>query len=194
MDETSRQRNNFSRSQHLIAILLAAALFLLWFLFHRISDRDPGNIPGQLLIIVEAAGQVKRPGVYFFKDAPNIKELLAVAGGVTVKGPISDSILESSICTGTRVQVLSTDDDRIVINQDLMAARKRVVLGIPLDANQASAEEFALLPYITAHQAKEIVRLRERKIRLKGLEELLAIRGIDSEDLRKLKSYLIVRP
>jgi len=194
MNETPRQGNNFPPSQHLIAILLAVALFLSWFLFHRIPDRDPGNIPGQPLVIAEAAGQVKRPGVYFFEHAPNIKKLLSVAGGVTVKGLIPASILENLICTGTRVQVLSPEDDRIVVNQDLMAARKRIIVGIPLDANQASVEELALLPYITAHQAKEIVRLRERKIRLKGLEELLAIRGIDSEDLRKLKSYLIVRP
>jgi competence protein ComEA len=194
MSEALQQGLNFSRSQHLIAILLATALFLSWFLFHRISDTDSGNIPGQPSIIAEATGQVKRPGVYFFETAPNIKELLAVAGGVTVKGLIPDSILESSICTGIRVHVLSTKDDGIVIRQDLMAARERIVLGIPLDANQATVEELALLPYITAHQAKEIVRLRERKIRLKGLEELLTIRGIDSEDLRRLESYLTVRP
>jgi hypothetical protein len=194
MEEALRRGKGFFRSQHLIAIFLAAALFLSWFLFHRASEQNSGNVPSRPAIIVEATGQVKRPGIYFFEHAPSIEEVLAVAGGVTGKGTMPPSIPEGSVCTGTCVKVWSIEDNRVAITQELMAARKRIVLGIPLDANQAAVEELALLPYITENQAEEIVRLRERKSRFNGLEELLEIRGIDVEDLRRLKSYLTVRP
>jgi competence protein ComEA len=146
------------------------------------------------MTIAEAAGQVKRPGIYFFEHNTSVKELLAAAGGLTTAGSIPNLILESPLPTGTRVDVSSSKEGMAIIKKDLMAARKRIVLGIPLDVNQATAEELALLPYVSPHQAAEIVRLRERKRRFERLEELLAVRGIDREDLKRLEYYLVVRP
>jgi competence ComEA-like helix-hairpin-helix protein len=183
-----------SRSQHLMSILLAAALFSLWFFFHRDSNVESGSIPAKKIIVAEAVGQVKRPGIYFFEHGINVKELLSYAGGATTEQLIPDSILESPVPTGTRVEVSSSEEEAAVIKKDLMAARKRIVLGIALDANLASAEELAYIPGISLDEAAEIVRLRERKGRFERLEEISAVRGIDRDELNKLEYYLVVKP
>jgi len=189
-----KRLGSFSRSQHLIALILVLVLFGVWWVFHRPRSSGFHGNNGKKLIFVEVAGQVKHPGVYWFERAPSLMEALTEAGGITTKEPIEEISGQNPVASGTLILVSSVGEGRTRITTAFMAAEKRIALRIPLDVNRATLEELALLPYVTPGQAAEIVRLRKSIKRFTELKELSAVQGIGPQTLKKLEPFLVIRP
>jgi competence protein ComEA len=184
--------NAFSRAQHLIAIVLAGFLFGGWWVFHR--DPPPPERPGDgaHLAFVEVLGYVARPGVYWFTHAPSLTEAVSSAGGLKTPARILEAGLPDSFASGTRLHISTPVRGTVSVHHGEMSAHKRVALGIPLDVNRADREELELLPYVGPQQAAAIVELRGQKGGLKQMEDLLAVKGIGPETLKKLEPWLKV--
>ncbi|RKZ20289.1 hypothetical protein DRQ20_00160 [bacterium] len=58
-----------------------------------------------------------------------------------------------------------------------------------INVNTASREELTLIPGIGEVTAKRIVELRERKGRIRSLDELLEVKGIGPKKLEIIKKY-----
>jgi len=69
---------------------------------------------------------------------------------------------------------------------------ERLVLGLPLDPNRATAGELALVPGLSARLAAELVADRERCGPFRRVEELARVRGIGPARLAKARPHLAV--
>jgi competence protein ComEA len=74
------------------------------------------------------------------------------------------------------------------------AERKKKPPAKPLDLNTATFEELRQLPGIGPTTAKAILRFREKSGPFRRVEDLLAIRGITTRKLEKLRPYVTVTP
>lgn len=184
----------FSRSHHLVSIITALVLLGVWWTFHRERGGvavDTGTIDP---FFVEVEGAVAHPGIYSFDHQPSVREVLSAAGGLSAGGRLEDSTTGAVLVSGTLLSVAAPDGDRVGATQGTMSAGKRVVLGIPLDLNSASAKDLELVPGIGTRQAEEIVRLREQTGPLSSVDELLQVRGIGPETLKKLAPFVKAGP
>lgn len=62
----------------------------------------------------------------------------------------------------------------------------------PLDLNSATVEQLEQLPGIGPTLAKAIVRFREKSGPLQRVDDLLAVRGVSKNKLKKLRPYVVV--
>ena len=67
-----------------------------------------------------------------------------------------------------------------------------LVLGYPLDINQASVEHLQSLPFIGAKRALDIVSHRQEKGAFRTLEDLDAVRGIGPKTIQRIQPYIRV--
>jgi competence ComEA-like helix-hairpin-helix protein len=74
-----------------------------------------------------------------------------------------------------------------------MAASKLLVFSIPLDLNQASAEDLCLIPGIGDSLAQEITAYRERRRGFRSVEELKNVRGVGGRKYETFKKFLAVK-
>jgi competence ComEA-like helix-hairpin-helix protein len=72
------------------------------------------------------------------------------------------------------------------------AIGKNVPPAAPLDLNTAAAAQLAQVPGIGASTAKAIVRFREKSGPFERVEDLLAIRGISTRKLERIRPYVTV--
>ena len=75
-----------------------------------------------------------------------------------------------------------------------LAQTKKEPPAEPLDLNAATVEELQKLPGIGPTTAKAIVRFREKSGPFGRVEDLLAVRGITKDRLKKLRPYVTVKP
>lgn len=75
-----------------------------------------------------------------------------------------------------------------------LAGDERLVLGLPLDPNQASSRELAFVPGLTRSVAAEIVAERARGGPFRDLADLARVRGVGAKRLAAAAPYLSVSP
>lgn len=75
-----------------------------------------------------------------------------------------------------------------------LASDERLVLGLPIDPNRASARELAHVPGLSRRLAAEVVAERERNGPFPDVESLLRVRGIGPKRLAKARPALLVEP
>jgi len=75
-----------------------------------------------------------------------------------------------------------------------MPSVTRLALGLPVDINRATEEEFTLVPGIGESLAYQIVQLRNLRGEFERFEDLKAVPGIKEKKLQSLEKYLFVGP
>ncbi len=75
-----------------------------------------------------------------------------------------------------------------------LSGRERVLLGLPVDPNRASAEDLAAVPGLSPGLAAEIVADRDRRGPFERVEALERVRGIGPARLARARSFLAVAP
>jgi competence ComEA-like helix-hairpin-helix protein len=175
-------------------IVLIASLFV--YLGTLIHERHPFPLSvlswgdqGPGMIAVELTGKRGVEGIYFFPEGTAFTELQRITGHeVTGENPgfaraqrSADPALSVSAAGG----MLKISD---------MPSVTRLALGLPVDINRATEEEFTLVPGIGESLAYQIVQLRNRRGAFEGLEDLTAVPGIKGKKLQSLEKYLFVEP
>lgn len=69
---------------------------------------------------------------------------------------------------------------------------ERLLLGLPLDPNRATAGELALVPGLSPRLAAELVADRERRGPFLRVEEVERVRGIGPGRMAKARPHLVV--
>jgi competence protein ComEA len=67
-------------------------------------------------------------------------------------------------------------------------------LGVVIDINRASAGDIQKLPGIGPELARQIVAYRQKHGPFRGVEELMAIRGIGHKKWKAIRPYIRVGP
>jgi competence protein ComEA len=186
----------FSRSQAVIAILVALLLLALygWEEMrapHRRRDAPP---PVPVPVVVQVTGKVRSPAAYDFPHPVSVAQAVARAGGL-LPGLEADSAWEKLVAEhGARIEVGADTAGRATLSVGQMAASSLFVLGIPADLNRVSAVDLALLTGVSRSLAERIVAERERRGGYRSLDELDEVKGVGPATLERLSTYLVVRP
>ncbi len=185
---------HFSIGQQKVLFLLALfilAVLYFKFYFHPLS-RPSEEVFRE--IIIEVTGEVNKTGIYIFRNAPTLKEVIEKAGGF--KEPILlDTATSSEVLeTGTLLNVLKASPKEIKLKIGRMEANKLLTFSIPLDLNRVSVEDLRLIPGIGESLAREIVTYRERRKGFRSVEELKNVKGVGEKKYQSYKPFFTVRP
>ncbi|MCE5283843.1 MAG: helix-hairpin-helix domain-containing protein [Deltaproteobacteria bacterium] len=146
------------------------------------ADQRPGTVA------VQVSGDRGAEGIYFLPAGTPLGEALRLAGisgGLSQAGP-DETLPEDGIS-------LHVSPEGRVATGDLPAIT-RLALGLPIDVNQASAEELEMVPGIGEKLAARIVEARQEVKAFESLSELTNIPGIKEKKLEAIGPYLTVRP
>ena len=186
----------FSRPQAATVMLLSFLLLSFYGWGHYSSQRQPAQ-SAQVVpmgMVIQVSGKVRSPGLYSFDQPVTVGLVVARAGGLLspLKPPSDTGWYRQQVDHARHVHIFSDADGTTRLRLGWMAVPGRIVLGVPLDVNQASEAELALVPGITQPMAERIVAQRNRQGRFSRLAELGSVKGIGPVKLRRLRQYLTV--
>ena len=129
---------------------------------------------------VQVSGLIDQPGLYLFSRPPKPEEVLTLVGAPETAWAGEDPVPSGSW---------------LVVGQGKVArlkapAAERLLLGLPLDVNAATASELTLLPGIGPVLAQRIVAARNERGAFRELDDLLAVPGLGPKSLNRLKSWI----
>ena len=142
-------------------------------------------------VFVRISGDVVLPGVYGFREPPDLKTLLGRAGGLicgekttgTPTGVLFNSGADIAVrCRGKVLQVF----------QGEMPAFYRITLGMPVSLNRETREGLTAIPGIGPGLARAIVRERKERGGFKSIDDILSIQGIGPSLYGKISPYLVL--
>ena len=184
---------HFSIGQQKVLFLLA--LFILAVLYFKFYFHPPSRPSEEVFreMIIEVTGEVNKTGIYIFRNAPTLKEVIEKAGGF--KEPILlDTATSSEVLeTGTLLNVLKASPKEIKLKIGRMEANKLLTFSIPLDLNRVSVEDLRLIPGIGESLAREIVTYRERRKRFRSVDELKNVKGVGEKKYQSYKPFFTVK-
>ncbi len=174
----------FNGGQQGVMLLLGLALLFLqggragW-------GRSPEVIPGPspAPVLVEAAGELARPGVYIFNHRPTLAEVWRQAGALPP--PPAES---GRIVSGSRVAFTTGGGQRL----SRMAAPQLLTLGLALDLNQASREDLAALPGIGPVLAERVVTYRHSHGPFRSIADLEKVPGLGPKKVEQVRPFLMI--
>lgn len=172
-----------------LALMLTLSLYLKGRVPAHTGDDAAFLRPEGASVTVRLEGDFPRPGVYRLPEgvdlAAAIKMTLpAEASAATVK-----DLAVRPLSSGDVVRLTRGGVGKPVISITKMGVRERMLLGVPLDPDLMSAEEWALLPGIGPVLAGRIVDDRHYNGAFGTVEALARVPGIGPGKLALIRSY-----
>ncbi|HVP76894.1 MAG TPA: helix-hairpin-helix domain-containing protein [Thermodesulfobacteriota bacterium] len=194
-------------------VLFAVAFFLIGTLAFKFYYH-PSSTPFEKAVnevVVEVLGEVRQPGVYLYRNPPQLKEAIERAGGFKETAQFDLGLSSMILETGTLLTVTrepsqpspplpsskgeekGVKQGEIRIRIGRMAANKLLVFFLPLDLNRVSVEDLCLIPGIGESLAQEMIAYRERRKGFRSVEEIKNVRGIGRKKYEILKEFFTVK-
>lgn len=139
---------------------------------------------------VRVGGDVRHPGMYpitanmLTVDAIRMAEPLRPATGLVPHG--CEAIV---VRNGTDLRVARNPSGVSEVFFGSVSTAHRIVLGIPLDINTMTAEDFDRIPGVGPVLAKRIVEYRQINGGKLGVKDLISVDGIGEKKYIRLKKY-----
>lgn len=132
-------------------------------------------------IYIDIKGEVLLPGVYLVKSNYLIKDVIDLAGGLSVNADISNINLAQNITSNQMIVIPSN-----ITNSDQQDKNDLI------NINKASKNELMNLPSIGESKANNIISYRNTKGPFKSIEEIKLVSGIGNEVYNKIKDLITV--
>jgi len=129
------------------------------------------------VVVVEVRGEVSYPGFHAVQPPGTLRAALTAAGGDA--SGVEDRVL------GPGLRVLLSDGVATVEPMD-----QRLVFGLPLDLNTASAEALETIPGIGPSRATAIVADRSRNGSFATVDELERVHGFGALTVERIRPFL----
>ncbi|MDI6853788.1 MAG: helix-hairpin-helix domain-containing protein [Deltaproteobacteria bacterium] len=142
---------------------------------------SPAAAPPKNLIFIEVAGAVANPGVYSFPTSPTLPEVMDKAGG-----PVDAAQAKTALPSGSRVEADRAGSCRV----GRMAGRRLLTLGLPINLNEATAEDLEALPGVGPVLAERIIAYRRAHGPFRRVDDLKEVSGLGPESLEQLRPHL----
>jgi competence protein ComEA len=176
----------FSKAQQIILLAIGLTVLTLNpftplhgpFSFCSTSESQPHE-----QYAVEITGPVRRAGIYTFNNPPTPCEAIQRAGGLVGDRSVPFETQPEKMETGMRIEA-----DRFTLSR--MNVRERIVLGIPVDLNQAGADELVLIPGISHGLAQRIVGVRETVGCFRTWNDLRSVKGVGPANIKRFQDYI----
>ena len=178
----------------IIIILLAVIITVPVILKSRPSRPVPAsaafNVSSSSRGHVRVSGDVRHPGVY--PITANMLTIDAIKMAEPLY-PANSLILQDrenfEVSNGTAIKVLRKPGNGSELFFGSMSTAHRIVLGIPLDINAMTAEDFERIPGVGPVLAKRIVEYRQINGGKLEVKDLILIDGIGEKKYLALKKY-----
>ncbi|MGQ9705545.1 MAG: helix-hairpin-helix domain-containing protein [bacterium] len=153
------------------------------------------------LFMVQVEGFVKNPGIYNIPAGSRVSDAIKLAGGVLSEGEERALNLVLPVIDGMRIYVPEKgapldDPDRYIDVGPVIEGTNNlsdIDIGLKVDINSASVEEFEHLPSIGKVLAGEIIKYREKVGRFNKIEELKNVKGIGETKFNEIREYITCR-
>jgi competence protein ComEA len=139
---------------------------------------------------VEVTGAVREPGIYTFSQSPTAGQVIEKAGGIRGNPSFSHMTSPNTLQSGTHIEAKAFTQTSVKVFFSRMDVTKRLVLGVPVDLNQAGLDELATVPGISRGLARRIIGFRESRNGFKTWHDLLAVRGVGPRKMKAFGDYL----
>jgi len=181
------------RQQYTIAGIVVC--LLIFFEVRHASRTDfcgrplvsPRAIEKPLPCAVEIAGEVRKPGVYGFAHAVQVREVIEEAGGLTGNVVLPHGFTARRVTHGAQISI-DREPDRCAVS--VMHPAKRFLYFVPFNINTAGIEELVLLPGLGDTTARAILSYREHNGNFTSLDALTNVPGIGQYTVNKMKPFL----
>ena len=154
----------------------------------------PTTGAGDQEVYVQAAGAVRRPGVYRLAPGARVIDLLDAAGGPAPGAAPEQLNLAARLADGERVYVPRVGE--VVPAAPASSAGggegNGGDMGAPVNLNTADAAELETLPGVGPTTAAAIIEHRERDGPFTSVDDLLDVRGIGEAKLEALRDHVTV--
>jgi competence protein ComEA len=193
-----------SRRHALLAVAGAlAALFLAAHVFgsrpkpapvivettHAALPAEAAHAPPARLV-VDVAGEVRRPGLYRLPQGARIADAIARAGGATTRAQITLVNLAAPLADGEQVLVPRSSAGTPAAAVGVAPPGGSPTPTAPVDLNTATAEQLDALPGIGPVTAQKIVAYRVAHGPFRSVDELDAIPGIGPARIADLRGLV----
>lgn len=138
-------------------------------------------------IIVEINAAQGSSGVYFLPADSTVKTILAAAN-IDISAINNKQKIDSPVGNGTLVKI--GKDQKVTLGA--INTAKRVILNIPIDLNNATADDLVKVPGIGQKQAFQIVEHRNKFGKYLEINDLMLISGIKEKKVASFKKYLTI--
>ena len=139
------------------------------------------------LLVVDVAGQVRRPGLYKLPVGSRVDDAIAAAGGATRKAEIDAVNLAAPVADGEQIVVPGSGAGGVAADSSPAGSSPSA----PLDLNSATLEQLEALPGIGPVTAQKILDFRQQHGALHSVTELEGVSGIGPSHMAQLKGLVI---
>jgi competence protein ComEA len=177
-----------------IIVMLAVMVSVPLVVKNRMKGTSPPSAAFSVLssagVVVKVSGDVRFPGVYRFYANKMTTDAINMA--VPVRSPIQvlpGQISETTLMSGMTLDLQYSTAGSAVIVVAAIPTAERIVLGIPLDINAMSAEDFDRLPGVGPMLAKRIIVYRQKNGGTMRVEELREVEGLGEGKYSALRIF-----
>jgi competence protein ComEA len=137
------------------------------------------------LLVVDVAGQVRRPGLYSLRAGSRVDDAIAAAGGATRKAQLDAVNLAAPIADGEQIVVPGAG------GVPAASSPAGSSPSAPLDLNSATLEQLEALPGIGPVTAQKILDFRQQHGAFHAVSELEGVPGIGPAHMAQLQGLVI---
>jgi competence protein ComEA len=205
--------------RHAVAVVVAvlAAIFLAGHLLTGKPGAGAGTVEGSgaaaargptvapspaataaRYVVVDVAGEVRRPGVYRLRQGARITDAVVRAGGATNRAQLALVDLAAPLADGEQVLVpgrvaasAGGDGGGADAGAGTRAAAGGSSPTAPVDLNTATAEQLDALPGIGPVTAQKIIDYRQAHGPYTSVDQLDAIPGIGAARIENLRGLVV---
>jgi competence protein ComEA len=181
------------RRQRLVLWSGVFALTLLLFI-PKGHETPPGGEPSVAFLhgkpgnmTVRISGDISRPGVYMVNASDAVADLIRQSAPDLQRQSAGRGFPLTPLHDGDVVTVTRGEGASVSLAVDVMTARERLVLGVPLDPARMAAADWEALPGIGPALAERIVRYGTAHGGIHALGDLREIPGIGERTIGKLR-------
>ncbi|MDQ0416215.1 competence protein ComEA [Croceifilum oryzae] len=140
------------------------------------------------ILVVDVKGAVKKPGIYQFKKATRLYEVIETAGGSTDDADLKKLNLAQEISDGSVLYIPRKGEESqpLVGQSDASSKNGKVAI------NSASSKELEELPGVGAAKAEAIIQYREKNGPFKRAADIAKVPGIGEKLLARFKDKITV--
>jgi competence protein ComEA len=177
------------------AAFLAVSLVICAALFYAGQREDQKVSPAAFLFyssgsdLIRISGDAPAPGIYRVPLHSDISSVIKLTAP-SLAGRIADKrILSRVLASGDIVEITGKDKQHIEIVISGMKANERMLLGIPLVADELDAAEWESLPGIGPGLAKQIINNRQKYGDFGHFSSLGRVPGLGDKRMKTIKKY-----
>ena len=139
------------------------------------------------LLVIDVAGDVRRPGLYEVPVGSRVNDAIAAAGGPTRKAQLDAVNLAAPVVDGEQIVVPGSGAGGVAAASSPAGSSPSA----PLDLNSATLEQLEALPGIGPVTAQKILDYRQQHGAFHAVSELEGVPGIGPAHMAQLKGLVI---